>query len=81
MARTKPPCHDGIDDCPRRYVGCHAECDRWHEWLAIHEAEKKRANDNKKAEHELLAIVATHGERLRRTKRAIYDAKRRGYDT
>ena len=78
MSMTKPPCKpDGMDDCPRRYVGCRTGCDEWHEWLAIHEAEKKRTNDNKKAEHELLAIVATHGERSRRAKREVYDAQRR----
>ena len=45
---TKPPCQgpDGID-CPRRYIGCRADCEKWHEWLAIHEAEKKREYEDK----------------------------------
>ena len=78
MSMTKPPCKpDGMDDCPRRYVGCHAECERWHEWLAIHAEEKAREKQKRQAEHELLAIVATHGERSRRAKREIYDAQRR----
>lgn len=36
---TKPPCGNGTEDCPRRYVGCKSECEEWHEWLAIHEHE------------------------------------------
>lgn len=36
---TKPPCKpDGIE-CPRRYIGCRAECEQYHEWLLQHEAE------------------------------------------
>ena len=50
--REKPPCKvDGID-CPKRYVGCKAECDDWQKWLAAHNAEmeiqrtaKKRMDD------------------------------------
>lgn len=38
---TKPPCKvDGVN-CPKRYVGCHADCEAWHKWLAVHEAEKQ----------------------------------------
>ena len=39
----KPPCKtpDGID-CPRRYIGCRAECEEYHKWLAIHDAEKEK---------------------------------------
>ena len=77
MSYTRPPCWKDGKDCERRYIACQSSCEDFQRWMAIHAAEKKRENDNKKAEHELLAVVATHGERSRRTKRAIYDAKRR----
>lgn len=39
---TMPPCMvDGID-CPRRYVGCKAECEAWHKYLAVHAEEKAK---------------------------------------
>ena len=38
---TKPPCKvDGVE-CDKRYVGCHADCEVYHEWLAVHAAEKQ----------------------------------------
>ena len=45
---TKPPCKtpDGID-CPRRYIGCRAECEEYHKWLAIHDTEKEKQRRNK----------------------------------
>ena len=42
-----PPCKpDGID-CPRRYVGCRAECEEYHKWLAVHDEEKEKQRRNK----------------------------------
>jgi len=36
---TKPPCKvDGVE-CDKRYVGCRAVCEQYHEWLIQHEAE------------------------------------------
>lgn len=45
---TKPPCKtsDGIE-CPRRYVGCRAECEEYHKWLAKHDEEKEKLRRNK----------------------------------
>ena len=42
-----PPCKpDGID-CPRRYIGCRAECEEYHKWLAVHDEEKEKQRRNK----------------------------------
>ena len=51
---TKPPCKtpDGID-CTSRYIGCRAECKEWHDWLAIHEAEKEQIRKNRSAERDV----------------------------
>lgn len=72
---TKPPCKtpDGID-CPRRYIGCRAECKEWHDWLAIHEAEKEaqRKNKNNPADDFLI-------RQNLKIQRGWNEAKRRGY--
>ncbi len=42
-----PPCKpDGIE-CPRRYVGCRAECEEYHKWLAKHDEVKEKLQRNK----------------------------------
>ena len=77
MSYTKPPCWKGGKDCESRYIACQSSCEEFQAWLAIHAEEKAKEKQKRQQEHELLAVVSTHGERSRRTKRAIYDAKRR----
>ena len=69
---TKSPCYNGGQDCPRRYVGCKAECEAWHEWLAVHEAEREKIRGNKRNE----ADVFLHGWR-RRMREWLNSADRR----
>lgn len=77
MSMTKPPCHDGIDDCQRRYVGCHAECEKWHEWLSIHEEEKAREKQAKYSENDVNEFLRRQGERTRAKNQAQYQARYR----
>jgi hypothetical protein len=44
---TKPPCKVNGVDCPMCYVGCQSECEKYREWLAIHEAEKEAQRKDK----------------------------------
>lgn len=44
---TLPPCKPDGMDCPRRYIGCRAECEEYHKWLAIHDTEKEKQRRNK----------------------------------
>ena len=44
---TKPPCKVNGVDCPRRCVGCQSQCEKYREWLAIHEAEKEAQKKDK----------------------------------
>ena len=70
---TKPPCKvDGVD-CPRRYVGCKAGCEKWHEWLAIHadEKEKIRLGREKYTDVESCMIDQTKRVNLDRQRRYI----------
>ena len=49
---TCPPCKtDGIE-CPRRYIGCRAECEAYHKWLTIHEQELEQMRSKKNENHE-----------------------------
>lgn len=38
------PCYDNATstDCPQRHVNCHAECDKWQDYLARKNAEIER---------------------------------------
>ena len=49
---TQNPCYKNGTDCPRRYVGCKAECEEWHEWLAIHERELEQIRSKRNENHE-----------------------------
>ena len=57
---TKPPCVvDGVH-CDKRYIACQAACEKYAEWLVIHEAEKdaiKRRKDADKAVDDFLALT------------------------
>ena len=44
---TRPPCKPDGMDCPLRYIGCRAECEEYHKWLAIHDTEKEKRRRNK----------------------------------
>ena len=47
LGMTPPPCWNNGEDCQKRYVGCRAECDEWHEYLAIHERETEEIRRKK----------------------------------
>jgi hypothetical protein len=49
---TQNPCYKNGTDCHRRYVGCKAECEEWHEWLAIHERELEQIRSKRNENHE-----------------------------
>jgi putative transposon-encoded protein len=72
----KPPCKvDGID-CPRRYIGCRAECEEYHNWLAKHDEEKaqiKAARDKYIMAEEVLI------KQTERVKKARHRDYMRGY--
>lgn len=71
---TKPPCKpDGID-CPRRYIGCRAECDEYHKWLAIHAEEKEKLRQSKLNPADYFLI-----EQKVRVKKARHRDYMRGY--
>ena len=63
--RAKPPCKtpDGIE-CDKRYVGCSADCEAFHEFLVKHEEEKKRERESKRNEADDFLIKQT--ERVNR---------------
>lgn len=65
---TRSPCYDHIThrDCPRRYVGCRAECEKWHEWLIIHAEEVEAARKRKQQFDDVESFLTEQGERIRR---------------
>lgn len=61
-----PPCYNNGNDCPARYVGCRASCTAWHEWLAIHEAEKEQATKGRYCEADAFLCDQPKRKRLAR---------------
>lgn len=77
---TRPPCFDEATrtDCPRRYVGCRADCPEWQEWERVHAEEteeiriKREAYDrveNFLSNQNRRVQMATRRERMRRYRR------------
>ena len=78
--RTSPPCMDDVtmEDCPRRYVGCRAECEKWHEWLAIHAAELEKEKDNRNKQRDISGFFIDQGKRTRADNMRKYQQKKNG---
>ena len=52
------PCYG----CEERYIACHAKCERYHDWLAAHEAKqtalrKKRLIEREATSHAMAAAI------------------------
>ena len=60
---TMNPCYNNGKDCPMRYVGCKATCEKWHEWLIIHAAEKEAMLRNKSVDVDVRAFELDRGRR------------------
>lgn len=50
MRKHPNPCWNDGKDCEMRYVGCKANCEKWHEWLAEHEARREELHRKRRAE-------------------------------
>ena len=75
--RHRPPCKtDGIE-CPRRYIGCRADCEAYHDWLAKHEAEKKRERKNREYEMEVDGFLILQGKRTTLRNQALREKEKR----
>lgn len=77
---TRPPCFDEATrtDCPKRHVGCRADCPEWQAWEKVH-AEETEAIRNKREAYDRVenflssqnrrVQMATRRERMRRYRR------------
>lgn len=79
---TPPPCYNPEThaDCPRRYVGCRASCEAWHEWLVIHAEEKEQRYTIYRRDKDINTFEAQQGDRihkLNRVRNAQEKARRR----
>lgn len=71
---TRPPCKNDDIDCPRRYVGCRAECEEYKRWLAKHDEEKEQRRREKSNPADDFLI-----EQQARMKKAWHREYMRGY--
>lgn len=74
---TKPPCYNDGKDCPRRYVGCRAECTAWHEWLVIHAEEKEKRYAIYRRDRDLDTFEYQQGLRVKRLNRSRAEQEKR----
>lgn len=72
---TRPPCKPDGMDCPRRYIGCRAECEEYHKWLSVHDEEKEKLRRNKSNPADDFLI-----EQQARVKKARHRDYMRGYN-
>ena len=65
---TPNPCFDATTrtDCPRRCVGCKADCPEWKAWFEIHEQEKEKAKTAKYNDRNVDDFLVLQGQRRRR---------------
>ena len=77
---TRPPCWDEINDrdCPRRYIGCRAGCEKWAEWLAIHEEELERARKQKHDKLDVDKFLYEQNKRVQQARHREYMRERKG---
>ena len=61
--RTKPPCYGDGKGCADRHVGCHADCQAYKDWQAVHADETSRARRNKHTSIEVDTVLSAQGKR------------------
>lgn len=77
---TRPPCFDEATrtDCPKRHVGCRAECPEWQAWEKVHAEETEEIRNKREAYDSVENFLsnqnkrvqmATRRERMRRYRR------------
>ena len=66
---TRPPCYNDGKDCSRRYVGCRAECEAWHEWLIVHAEEKEQRYTIYRRDKDINTFEAQQGDRIHKLNR------------
>lgn len=75
MTKTNSPCYNNGADCPRRYIGCRAECEAWHEWLAAHAEEIERISEKKRATQDADYFSAGQHKRVSNLRRQRFSEK------
>jgi hypothetical protein len=74
---TIPPCKPNGIECPRRYIGCRAECEEYHKWLAKHDEECDRERQRKHAENDADSFSIDQGKRVGNLRRQRFTEKMR----
>ena len=64
--RTLPPCKSSGTDCPERRIGCRADCQRWQEWVAVHEREMTARREEYVRDRDVDTFLVDGSKRYRR---------------
>lgn len=57
---VKAPCHR----CPERYIGCHADCERYHRFLVLREEERELIQRNRRKDLDFMGFMADSAKRM-----------------
>lgn len=79
MTKTKPPCYnqETKTDCPRRYIGCSAECEAWHEYLIAKAEEAEERRKRNAVNDDLRQLARGFDKRLRIQSQTKHENKKR----
>ena len=79
--RVQPPCKVNGVECDRRYIGCHANCEKWNQYLAAREAEKEQIRRKKDMDRIADGFLIEQTDRVKQARHREYMReyyKRRG---
>lgn len=67
---TKPPCYVEGGNCPDRHTACHTDCQRYKDWLVIHEREKEQRHEIYRNDRDINTFEALQGNRIHKLNQA-----------
>ena len=75
--REKPPCKVNGVERKKRYIGCRADCEAYHNWLAAHNAELEARRNHKAKEIDIADVEGKRYLRERLKNRLLRAQERR----
>jgi hypothetical protein len=75
MPRTKPPCYNDGNDCPRRKVGCRQACAEWAAWESAHKADREQYKKHRAQNLEVDTFLSEQNKRVSEKRHYEYNRK------
>lgn len=77
---TKPPCRNDetLEDCPKRRVGCRAECEQWKQFEKIHAEELEHIRQKRREFDMVESFLSGQNKRIEMQRHRENAKKHRG---